>query len=312
MLQTINYLTAFSQIPEAVVITVESNNMKRYLETCTKTSNDKGLGELNNKFIFDELIPLAAKNYHTNNFELLIGHSRYAYFTTYLLTENLTTLNGVISVSPFYVQPNVNLAHTLVGNLQKTQLTNSVYYHFATGDSVPDTQDYTIMHDALTKAILPANFNYKGYEYYSADHYATPGLTVGNALYSIFSQWANAAAVFYRDTTTTPEAEKYTKAINSINNYGADLPFSLATINGKGWQYYNNGNKLKAIEVWDLGAKLYPNFSEFYLFMAMAAKESGLPYKTYTTKFKSTIPSSSYYTKADKKELLKECKELER
>lgn len=314
LLQTIGYLTTFGQMPQSVIISVASNINKRGAETILKASNENGLGEMNEKFILDELIPYANKNYHTNSFEMLIGHSRYGYFTTYMLAQHLTTFNAVVSISPFYKQNNINLVDTLINKIKTTKgISNNVYYEYVTGDSITDTQDYGLMKRALHDSVLPDYFKATGFEYYNGYHMATPGLSLGNAVYSIFGQWVMAATQYYNDTTqTTPETTKYYKAQLGIADYGDKLPFSLGTLNGKAWQYFNNNRKDKAIEAWQVALDEYPGYSELYLYMAQAAKDLGKPFANYVAAFKAGLKTSAYYTKSDRKELMKELKELDK
>jgi predicted alpha/beta superfamily hydrolase len=314
ILQTISYLTAFDQMPASVIITIESDNDKRVMETALKPSNINALGEKNERFVIEELLPLARKKYHANNFELLIGHSRYAYFTTYLLARHLSTLNAVISVSPFYLQKNINLLDTLVNKVKTTGgIANNIYYQFATGDSIPDTQDYSLMAGALGEKPLPNFFKYNGYTYYYANHFTTPGLTASNALYTIFSQWTLAANKYYNDTLSEKtEADKYKKAMVSIADYGDKINFSLGTLNGKGWQYYNNNHKDRAIATWQVAINAYPGFSELYLYMALAAKEDKKPFDSYIKSFKESILNSTFYSEEDRRNLIKECEEIEK
>ncbi len=85
ILHTIDYLTSNEQMPSAVIISVASEQKFRGLETLHKASDTKGLAEENEKFLFEELIPLAEEQYKASPFRLLIVHSCYGYFTTSLI-----------------------------------------------------------------------------------------------------------------------------------------------------------------------------------------------------------------------------------
>jgi tetratricopeptide (TPR) repeat protein len=204
----------------------------------------------------------------------------------------------------------------MVARIQNpTGIKNNVYYMLATGDSVTDTQDYSLMKDALRARMLPNYFKCNGYELYSGNHMAMPGLTVGNALYDIFSQWTLGADKYYKDTTATPtEKVKFDKYMMGIIDYGDTLAFSLGTLNGKAWQYYNNKRPAKAIEAWQVALDNYPGYTELYLYMAQAALDLGKPSeaKNYIKLYKGNIKKSTYYTKNDLKELSKELKELQK
>lgn len=62
ILNSIDYLTSNEQIPSSVIISVESEQRYRYIETQYKISDQNGLALENEKFIFQELIPLAEKD----------------------------------------------------------------------------------------------------------------------------------------------------------------------------------------------------------------------------------------------------------
>jgi hypothetical protein len=169
------------------------------------------------------------------------------------------------------------------------------------------------MAGALGEKPLPNFFKYNGYAYYYANHFTTPGLTASNALYTIFSQWTLAANKYYNDTLSDKtEADKYKKAMVSIADYGDKINFSLGTLNGKGWQYYNNNHKDRAIATWQVAINAYPGFSELYLYMALAAKEDKKPFDSYIKSFKESILNSTFYSEEDRRNLIKECEEIEK
>lgn len=137
ILHTIDYLTSNVQIPSAIIISVESEQRYRYIETQYKTSDPFGIALENEKFLFEELIPLAEKEYHANAFRLFIGHSRYGYFTTSLFCSRTNDLNAVISMSPFFVQDNVNLTDSII-KLNQLTFRCKKYYRFGIGNDYPE------------------------------------------------------------------------------------------------------------------------------------------------------------------------------
>ena len=102
IINTIDYLTINDQMPASIIVSVDSEQMKRTKETLHRKTNPSGMAEENELFIFNELIPFIEKNYKASKFRVLIGHSRYGYLTTYLFEKRLNQLNGIISLSPFF------------------------------------------------------------------------------------------------------------------------------------------------------------------------------------------------------------------
>ena len=113
ILNTIDYLSSTEQMPLAVVVSVESTQKHRLSETLHSVSGERGMLEKNEEFLFEELIPMAEEKWKASNFRILIGHSRYGYFTTSLFHSRINELNAVIALSPFYTQTNVNLVDSI-------------------------------------------------------------------------------------------------------------------------------------------------------------------------------------------------------
>ena len=308
-LQTIDYLTSTLSMPPSIIISVASGEgINRKHETNFAISDPQALGAQNEKFIFDELIPFAEQQLNTSGFRLLIGHSRYGYYTTYLLSERLTELNAVISMSPFFVQKNVNLVDSLVSRLQTVSFPHHVYYRFAIGNDYPD--DFASMKSAISKGQLKnEQINIKGALFEQAFHNGTPGLLIAEALYDIFEYWAKNQNEYFPygkdNISILPQLQDSIYA-----HYGTYLPFSMTAMNGKGWEFFGEKNYAKAIAIWKVLLKQYPNLAEFYLYIASAQKEMNQTYDDTLDKFLKNLKVSKVYSDNEKAELLQELEKL--
>ena len=176
ILKSIDFLTANEQMPSAVIVGVEAGKGgNRYRETQLKISDTSGMGENNDAYIFNELIPLLRNSFKAGQFNMLVGHSRYGFLTTYLLAKHLQELNAVVSISPFMQQPNVNLATMLTQGVKKNEPDHMVYYRYAMGDEI---NILTIIKNftAELKApdFKPKRFDADGWWFPQADHNTTP------------------------------------------------------------------------------------------------------------------------------------------
>jgi predicted alpha/beta superfamily hydrolase len=189
ILRSIDFLTANEQMPSAIIVGVEAGNgNRRYRETQLKVIDTSGVGEKNEVYIFNELIPLLRGSFKANAFTMLIGHSRYGFLTTYLLAKHPQDLNAVVSISPFMQQPGFNLINTLIQEIKKSEPGHMVYYRYAMGNDYPE--DYKQLTTALkTTDFKPQNFNVDGWWFPQADHNTTPALTITRSLYEIFEYW---------------------------------------------------------------------------------------------------------------------------
>ncbi len=299
MLNTIDYLTSNDQMPSSIVVSIESEQQYRFLETLHKASSKDGLALETEKFLFEDLIPLIENNYKASSFRLFIGHSRYGYFTSYLFHSRINELNGVISISPFFTGENLDLTDSIWG-LNNQQLNSKKYYYFGIGDDFPD--DFIRMNSAI-KTLNNKYLQSKGFHFKEADHNVTPGLTIGISLYEIFEDWSNIQSKYFsneqKDLSIKTSLEK-----EILANYGVKLNFSIGVLNGKGWYFYNEKQYEKAIEAWRILMDSYPNFSEGYLYIIYAQIQLNSDYSQTFDKFKESLSKSNIYTEREKIELL--------
>lgn len=306
ILNTIDYLTSNEQMPSSIIISVESEPQYRYLETVPKASEPNGLLLENEKFIFHELIPIAEKQFRPSNFRLFIGHSRYGYFTTSLLFSRINELNAVISLSPFFIEKNVDLTDS-IQQLKGQKYNSRKYYRYGIGNDYPEQFDK--MHSTLQTVQPPIDS--KGTLFRQADHNATPGLTITSSLYEIFEEWSKIQAVYF--SNDQKELFLYNSLNSEIkNHYGSNIVFSLGILNGKGWFFYSEEEYMKAIEAWEILMKSYPNFSEGYLYIIDAEIQLKKDISKTIERFHLSLTKSTIYSPKEKEDLIRELEELKK
>ncbi|SDK39555.1 Putative esterase [Pedobacter sp. ok626] len=305
LLKSIDFLTANEQMPSAVIVGVESGGGgNRYRETQLKVSDTLGIGEKNDAYIFKELIPLLRSRFKVSDFTMLIGHSRYGFFTTYLMAKHPKELNAVVSISPFLQQRQFNLTTMLKQEIKKNKPKHMVYYRYAMGNDNPE--DYK----RLTKAIKGAdfrskNFNVEGWWFPEADHNTTPALTIIRSLYEVFEYWHSCQSQYLvegnNDLGVVDELKQKIK-----QHYGTSVPFSLGILNGKGYAFYNKADYANAIVAWRQLVALYPNFAQGYLNIAKCEKALMQPTDQTIREFKVSLSESSIFNADQRADLLKE------
>lgn len=310
ILRTIDYLTSNEQMPASIIIGVESTHENRYKETQLELSDSSAFGSKNELFILNELIPFAQNNYKAIDFNLLIGHSRYGYFTSFLLTKYYHQLNAVIASSPFMKQQNIDLTDSISRLYAQNIPDKNLYYRFCIGNDYPE--DFKELNSKLnSKSRNSDKMNFKGILLPEADHNVTPGLNIGFALYEIFECWSKQQNNYINNAN---------KNINSwhalydtiTNHYGVLLKFSLGTLNGKGWYFFNENEYAHAIQAWEKMLEEYPNFSEAYLYIIYAQQELHQDYTETLKKLKISLATTQFYTEKDLIDIQAEIKELEK
>jgi predicted alpha/beta superfamily hydrolase len=305
ILATIDYLTANDQMPLCIVVGVEAGeDMKRYNETQLSISASGACGEKNEAFIFDELLPMVRKKYRGNQHLTLIGHSRYGYYTSLLLTRRAEEIGAVISLSPFLWQENVDICEALKEMTANVKPNRVVYYRFSMGEDFPN--DYFTIDSMLVKGELNSKyFDIRGELFPAAGHTSTPGLTIAPALYDIFEFWAEHQQFYFNNSNTDFEVLE-TIQQEITEHYGQELNFSLGILNGKGWFFYNDGKYELAIRAWEEMLKAYPKCSDAVLNMAFAQKELNQDTAIMLALFKKSLATDAFYTLEEKEEILEE------
>lgn len=307
--ETINYLVSFDEMPEAIIIGISTeNNQKRIYETSLKSSLEKATGENFIRFLYEELIPWAEAELNCGSNRIFIGHSRFGYFSSYLLTSQLTALTGVISLSPFFKEPNVNLVDSLKSRLLTTRLPHTVYYRFITGDSITDTKDYLLMDSFLVTAKPTTNFNWKGTAFYNAKHMAVPGLGVMPSLVEIFDFWSDEMTKVLQSEQpfTTEVYKRFTNRMKS--HYGDGIGLGLSVLNGIGYKFYNNQQYEYARAAWQALLQEYPMFSYAYVSIAKSYAKEGnkkAAAEMYR-KARQELSDNTFYNKEQSLEILHE------
>ncbi len=301
IINTIDYLTSNEQMPSSIIVGIASEGYiehngeeiyPRYLETLIEGQKERTLGTENEKFIFDEILPWMERDFQASKFRTLIGHSRYGYFTSYWLAKRSQDLNAVISMSPFMLQNGVNLVDTIKETFALVA-DHTTYYRYAIGNDYPEQFPDL---DSTMNALDNPSFDSKGFLFPDADHNATPGLLISQALYDIFAFWAREQqSLFKRDLSLFDPENTDSKA-----HYGHRLPLSLGILNGAGWERFNEEQFDKAIRAWTLFADEYPNYSEVYLSIALAQKEMGVDYSQALAQFQKSFATTTILTEEER------------
>ena len=312
LLHTIDYLASFGQIPAFMILGIEAGEGgKRLIETSFHKENSKGLE--NDRFLFEELLPMIERDYAYNGSLSLIGHSRYGFYTTYLLGEHAPDLMAVISISPFFLEKGTDLTSHIKEKIYYTHdLDHDLYYAISVGDTIIDTGDFYLMKDTINDMPEYDSFHFLTYEYPDAWHITTPGLTVNQALHDIFHFWQERQMQFYRTDRADVQVHYAELQEELFAHYGTSLDFSLGVLNGTGWRFFGEYKYKEAIQCWKILASAYPTFSEAYYYIALAYSDLGdlKNMERFRQKALQEVQKSTFYTEEERAALLKDLENL--
>lgn len=156
---------------------------------------------------------------------------------------------------------------------------------------------------------MSANLDISSALFKQADHNAVPGLYIAKSLYDIFEFWSRQQTEFLKNTVVVPDDITH-RLMKIEENYGVRLPFSLGTLNGRGWHYYGENKFDEAIKLWEITLKVYPNFSEAHLYIASTLKELNRPFSMQIEQFNQSIEVSNFYSIDEKEGLINEAKAM--
>lgn len=133
-------------MPASIIVGINSEMERRTLETQFAINDRNGIGDKNEQFILKEVLSGLRKKYNCLNYSLLIGHSRYGFFTTNMFIHHAEEIDAVVSFSPFFKEGKINLVDSLA-TIKNQPFKHRRYYRFAIGNDYPD--DYYLMSTML-------------------------------------------------------------------------------------------------------------------------------------------------------------------
>jgi enterochelin esterase-like enzyme len=317
-LQSIDYLTAVMQMPPCIIVGISyADNISRSKRTLPGYRSKGGQADAALSFLLDELYPVLVKNYKAANFKLFIGHSRTAIFSGYAINKRPRDINGIIASSTSYFdfgqEPEKVIFDQSLDTL--TLLNRKSFYFFSVGDSLAGDAGHAgsvvMLDNYFRKIKTPPNLIWKSYFHTGASHITTPGLTVPQALNSIFDRYMETQQRLFKKPFTTDTIT----LLNYIDQeyaevsayYGYKIQPDIVLYNSLASHYKYNaealGEKRFAIArfIWEKGTIHYPYFEPFYTSIAnlwLQQNNTGL-YREYLIKALACVDKTPYYSKEE-------------
>jgi predicted alpha/beta superfamily hydrolase len=167
-LNTIEYLSSLQWIPKAIVVGITFSSKNRTSWTVPNESDGKADDLM--LFIEKELNNELKNKYPVSNFNLLIGHSRTAIFSSYALSKSPDFFNGIIgsSVSNFDFGDNYQQKQFEVFLNKIPSSSHKYYYYFSLGEKLyGDLHEPSVdtLNTYLNSKKMPENLEWKYYKY---------------------------------------------------------------------------------------------------------------------------------------------------
>jgi predicted alpha/beta superfamily hydrolase len=257
---SVSFLSAAGEIPELIVIAINSTIRIRDFTQTDWPSHWIGGGGANNfkSFLSNELIPQVEKEYRTNGYRILSGHSAGGQFALYTLTSEPSLFNAYFTISPSLYWddclPQRSLEESFI-------LRNSLkaFLYFAWSDDFGEALEFdkNLLKTLETKS--PKGFRWGAKGFPDETHSSIPLLGQINALRQLFNGYR-----LHNDSLNMgyAYAEKHFKIISEELGYTIPVPEDI--INNFAYEELDKGNIKEAINYFKCNVNQNPNSANAY------------------------------------------------
>lgn len=272
-LRTIDYLTTMGAMPKSIVVGILFNWHNR--DKWTNPNASGGRADDLITFLTEELQE-ELKIYSPSSFNLLVGHSRTAIFSSYALSKRPDFFNGAIASSvanfDFGDKLQQDQFEHFISSIDSSS--HKYFFYFSVGEELyGDLHEESVdsLNAYLQRTILPANFQWEYYKY-KVGHMLTPGLTVNRSLAQIFTEYGNRVEKCFTILNNPIYADSipWAKYLNVYETISKDLGYRVQPsdffYNSIASGYYNDydgifkeNNLLLTLEILLKAIDSYPN-----------------------------------------------------
>jgi len=253
----VQFLSGQGIMPQAIVVGIVNVDRGRdFTPTPDAKIKNGGGADKFASFIKDELKPYIDKNYRTQPYSILVGHSLGGTFATYAFLNNPDLFDGYISISP-YLAWDDNMLIKQTGEKLKSGYKNKFFYMTLGNEPefIPNVEKFAQM----IKTAAPTGLTFQ-YEYMKdEDHGSIPHLSMYNGFKAIYEGWKIPDGM-YKEGLTSIDAHYKTLT----DKFGYETKTPEYVINLLGYQYLGNKEFDKAIEVFKENVKRYPESANVY------------------------------------------------
>lgn len=262
------FLSDRYRIPQLIIIGIINNDrVKDFTPIHSLLFNGKidnslantGGGRAFLSFVKDELIPYVDRNYRTQPYRILSGHSLGGLFAVYCKEEEPDLFQSEIVISPAIYGGNMVILSKF-SDFLKTHPDLSGFMPISLGDE-PGGK---VAADSLVsqlKVFAPKSFKWQYNSYVDEDHFSVGYKSMYDGLRFIYKDWF----LNPRDTTMVKSFQNIEKHFKKLSaQFGYEIQPGEDFMNEAGYQRLNNGDINQAIEMFTQNVKNHPNSSNAY------------------------------------------------
>jgi predicted alpha/beta superfamily hydrolase len=250
---------------DAIVVGIQNTNRTRDMTATPGDRGDGGGAENFLRFIETEVIPFVEKNYRTEPYRIIAGHSLAGLFVIYTLTERPDLFNGYIAASPHLLWDKNYQVKRAEGALKKRTDWNKTLF-VALGDE-PEYMDSFNAFQQLLKQSKPKGLDYE-FRLFKGENHGSVVLPAYYAgLRKIYAGWTPPASASVADF------ENHYRGLSK--RYGYTILVPEAVMNRLGYVLLRDGKNAEALEVLMKNVASYPQSANVYDSVAEAYERNG-------------------------------------
>ena len=267
-----SFLSAQGEIPELIVVAITSTvRIRDFTQTDWSSHWIGGGGAKNFKsFLSKELIPNIEKEYRTNSYRILSGHSASGQFVLYTLTSEPTLFNAYFAVSPSLDWDNNLPQRSLEESFVKSDSLRSFLYVARSDDAGQALADYMKLVETL-ELKSPKGFRWVSKAFPDETHSSIPLLATIDAVRQLFDGYR-----LHNDLLVNgfKFAEKHFHEVSEKVGYTIKVPEEI--INNFAYEELNKGNIQMAIDFFKRNIEQNPNSANAHDGLADGYEKAGM------------------------------------
>ena len=267
-----SFLSAQGEIPELIIVAITSTvRIRDFTQTDWSSHWIGGGGAKNFKsFLSKELIPNIEKEYRTNSYRILSGHSASGQFVLYTLTSEPTLFNAYFAVSPSLDWDNNLPQRSLEESFVKSDSLRSFLYVARSDDAGQALADYMKLVETL-ELKSPKGFRWVSKAFQDETHSSIPLLATIDALRQLFDGYR-----LHNDLLVNgfKFAEKHFHEVSEKVGYTIKVPEEI--INNFAYEELDKGNIQMAIDFFKRNIEQNPNSANAHDGLADGYEKAGM------------------------------------
>jgi len=265
----VQFLAANNQIPEMIVVALLNTYRDRDL-TPTPVVDLPGSGGADNflKFMKDELFPYVEKNYRTQPFRVLVGHSLGGLFACHAGLSQPDLFQALIAISPWLIYDDNNLVKNAPAYIQN--LPNEFRFLYLTAGDEKNIVPAIEKFNQLLNASAPKKYDWKFVAMPDADHGSVVHLSVYHGLERLYADWKLPFDLGKNAVTTL--TQHFGRLSQKL---GYEVPIDENFLNRLGYQILTAKIYDQAIEVFKLNVEKHPESPNVYDSLGEAFETTG-------------------------------------